>query len=131
MLQGLLEVYPQHDPEGLRQINDALTSSSGSEYIMLVISICIIVPIVEELMFRGLLWRMIEFTFSSIAAIVSVSILFALAHKDLLHVIGVFPIGLYIGWLRYKSNSIFPCIAAHMTNNALATLAVISTNIII
>jgi len=129
MSHKLLEMYPQHDPKNLRAINDTLARSDGSEYIYFVIFLCITVPIIEELMFRGVLWKMVEFAFSPIIALISVSILFALAHGDLLHIIGVFPIGLWMGWLRYRSNSIFPSILAHMTNNTFATLAIISANI--
>ena len=129
MSQKLLEMYPQHSPRGLKAINDTLEKSDGSEYVYFVIFLCITVPIIEELMFRGLLWKMVEFTFSPIVALISVSMLFALAHGELLHIIGVFPIGLWIGWLRYRSNSIFPSILAHTTNNTFATLAVVSANI--
>jgi len=87
-------------------------------------TICLVLPIIEELMFRGVLWRVLErFVSNKSHVLIVVSILFALAHIDFYHMMGVFPIGLYMGWLRLRSNSIFPSILAHITNNSLVCVA--------
>jgi membrane protease YdiL (CAAX protease family) len=38
-----------------------------------------------------------------------------------IHVAAVLPIGLFLGWLRWMSGSIWPSMAGHFVNNSVAT----------
>ncbi len=80
-------------------------------------------PLVEELVFRGLVWGWLTGRWGVRVAIPVSSGLFALAHVEPLHVALVFPIGLLLGWLRWRTGSIWPPIAAHVANNAFAVIA--------
>ena len=57
-----------------------------------------------------------------VAWIVS-SLAFAAAHVELAHVILVLPLGLWFGWLRRRTGSLWPSLIAHMVNNSLAVVA--------
>lgn len=76
-------------------------------------------PIVEELMFRGVGFGLLE-RFGRWIAIIGVGVAFGLVHGLLegLAVITAFGIGL--AYLRSRSGSIFPCILLHGFFNAVA-----------
>lgn len=107
--------------EGLDVFRDTLSNLSGLELLLLVMLVGVVVPVVEELIFRGLLWKVVTFCRgTSFIAYLITSCLFALAHLEPLHVLGVLPLSFFIGWLKLKTDSILPGIAAHISNNLLA-----------
>ena len=111
-------------PDELQPFFEIMTGPASPAFYFMLVSICLIAPIIEELMFRGVIWRVLErFIPNKSWILIMVSILFALAHTDFWHMVGVFPVGLYVGWLRLRSNSIFPSMLAHITNNSLVCLA--------
>ncbi len=84
----------------------------------------IVVPVMEELFWRGFLLRMLvgryfervtlgEFTWFSCLAVAG---LFALAHP---WYISAFVCALFYNWLLYKTKSILACIVAHSLTNLL------------
>lgn len=76
-------------------------------------------PFAEELAFRGMVYGCVEGYFGARAAWLVSSILFAVAHIEPAHVALVLPIGMLLGWVRMRSGSLWPCIAAHVANNVL------------
>ena len=85
-------------------------------------------PLVEELVFRGLLYGWLAGRWGGgrwggAVAVVGSSVAFAAAHVELAHVVLVLPLGLVFGWLRWRSGSLWPSLVAHMFNNGLAVVA--------
>ena len=80
-------------------------------------------PLVEELVFRGLLYGWLAGRWGGGVAVIGSSLAFAAAHVELAHVILVLPLGLVFGWLRWRSGSLWPSLVAHMANNGLAVAA--------
>ncbi len=80
-------------------------------------------PLVEELIFRGLLYGWLAGRWGGGIAVIGSSLAFAAAHVELAHVILVLPLGLMFGWLRWRSGSLWPSLVAHMANNGLAVAA--------
>jgi membrane protease YdiL (CAAX protease family) len=83
----------------------------------------ILAPLVEEAVFRGLLYGWVAGRWGTIAAWIVSSILFAAAHVEPAHAILVLPLGLWFGWLRRRTDSLWPSLVAHMANNGVAVLA--------
>lgn len=83
----------------------------------------VLAPLVEELVFRGLLYGYVEGRFGGMAALIVSSLAFAAAHIEPIHVALVLPIGLLLGWIRMRIGSLWPAIAAHVANNTVAVLA--------
>jgi membrane protease YdiL (CAAX protease family) len=81
-------------------------------------------PFAEELFFRGLGVRVLA-AFGTWAAIALSALIFGLVHGLLvaLPVLAVFGLGL--AWLRLRSRSLWPCIAAHVGYNSLGILLLI------
>ena len=113
-------------PESMQAMYETITGPHTFDFYMLLLSVCIIAPLMEELFFRGVFWKLLERFSNETYAFFLTSILFAFAHVDPEHIVGVFPIGLYIGWLRLRSNSIFPSILSHITNNTIVCLMLLS-----
>ena len=90
------------------------------------VSIGIIGPIAEELLFRGavlgslLAWKPIQ-SKPWIAVLLSAAI-FSLIHLNPAQMPGAFAIGLLYGWLVYRTGSLLPGIVGHVFNNSLISI---------
>lgn len=83
------------------------------------ISSVILAPIVEEMLFRGVLLQTLSNYLSKFWVAIIVSALFALVHFDGLQALSLFSASLFFVWLTFKYNSIFPAIFAHVLNNLI------------
>ena len=106
--------------DSTESIKELFSSFDFNMMLFTVVTLVIAVPFIEELFFRSILWRLFTRFMSYRVVIVLTSVLFATAHIEILHIIGVLPLSFFIGWLRHKSGSVFPCMVAHASNNALA-----------
>ncbi|MCX7922780.1 MAG: CPBP family intramembrane metalloprotease [Clostridia bacterium] len=77
--------------------------------------------ICEEILFRGTIQRGFE-RLGVVRAILITSLLFGLMHVDFQKLLGTFLLGALIGFIVYRTNSIYSGILAHFTNNSLAVI---------
>ncbi len=83
----------------------------------------LIVPISEELFFRGAVYSWFRDRFGMWPSIIGSGLLFALGHADLLPVVVTsLVLGLVNAWLMERTKSIWVPIVVHMVNNSLAIL---------
>jgi len=121
LVRYLSEVYPDLRPQGIEDLNQILQYGSTATLLFIGLFITILCPLLEELLFRGVLWYLVEkFTKNTHIIVAITSLAFALMHMEPLHIIGVIPIGIAYGYLRAYSNSIIPCILAHVINNTIS-----------
>ncbi|WP_372716344.1 type II CAAX prenyl endopeptidase Rce1 family protein [Novipirellula sp.] len=78
----------------------------------------------EEILFRGYVQTRLAKSFGPLAGILVSSFLFAAFHMDFVHIVAVFPLGVYLGFLSWKSGSLFPAMLAHFVNNVISVVAV-------
>lgn len=104
-------------PEALETFNGLMDSALSGDEFMAFLAVVILAPIAEELLFRGIIFRMLVKHWSEVAAIVVSALLFGLYHMNLMQAIYVLPIGLLLGYTAYKCKSVLPCILIHMINN--------------
>jgi membrane protease YdiL (CAAX protease family) len=95
----------------------------AAQYAVNFVVVAGLVPIVEELLFRGLGFTLLR-RFGDNAAVIATGVLFAAAHGlvEAFPVIAVFGLGL--AFLRARTESVYPCMAAHAVFNSIAMLAV-------
>jgi membrane protease YdiL (CAAX protease family) len=86
-----------------------------------------IAPFCEEVFFRGFVFPGLRHGMSLGWAIVISSLLFGVAHADPGSFPVLFVIGLALAFLRWHTQSIWPCIMLHMLNNGIAALAIVLT----
>jgi len=96
--------------------------SSTVDIALLFLSVAIVVPIVEELMFRGYILDAINRKHGDWTAIIWSSILFGLIHIDPFVGGQAFMGGIIYGWIRIRTGSLLPSIAGHMMWNMLALM---------
>ena len=112
--------FPALAPQELEIISEFFDKGFGPPQLLVFFIIMTILPILEEWLFRGFLWRWVSKVFSPKYTLVIISLLFALAHGEVLHVLGLLPLSFFLGWLRMKTDELGPSIAAHMMNNVVA-----------
>lgn|GEM_PF-874362 len=78
--------------------------------------------ICEEILSRGILMRGYE-SYGKKTAIVMSALLFSLMHRNIENFIGIFIIGLVLGYVVYTTNSIFAGVMVHFINNSFAVAA--------
>lgn len=121
----LTENLPFLDWGNLEMLNEMLGSASLTGKLVMLVAIAVAAPLCEELIFRGFLWGALDRVAPTAVTWVATSALFALYHVDPVHVIAVFFTGLFLGWIRWTTGSVWPAIAAHFANNALAAIVVL------
>ncbi|MDB5262406.1 MAG: Abortive infection protein [Adhaeribacter sp.] len=81
------------------------------------IFMCLIIPVYEELLFRGVVLGGLLKRYSPLVAIGISAILFAVLHLTLS---GPLMFGLFVGWIYYRTRNLLYCIIIHSFINALA-----------
>lgn len=117
--QLLYEHAPWLNLGGLDMLGDALTKNGTLGTVMVGLGAVVAAPIAEELLFRGFVYRSAERSWGPVGAIAVSTLLFAAIHGDPLHALAVVPFGVFMGWLRWRTGSVWPGILAHMLNNGL------------
>lgn len=100
-------------------INDAFEELAISP-IILILSVLVIAPIYEEIVFRGILLKGMAKKINPTLALVVSAFFFALVHMNIPQGINAFLLGLVIGFIYLNTGSIYLCMFAHFTNNFLA-----------
>lgn len=88
-----------------------------------VLSVAIMAPLVEELLFRGAIeGHLLKQGKSPVAAILISSLIFGIVHINPAQVPFAFAIGAVFGWLYYRTGSVVLGIIGHFINNSIATI---------
>jgi membrane protease YdiL (CAAX protease family) len=88
-----------------------------------ILVLCIIAPIAEEYLFRGLMMRkMLRWNISPWYAIIGSSIMFGLIHLNPAQIPGPIILGIVMAWMCYRTKSLIPGIIIHITNNTLCLI---------
>ncbi len=99
-----------------------VSSNSIPELFWVIFVIALIPAIVEELLFRGLVQRSFEKSMSPMRAAVATGIIFASYHLNPSSFVPLAAIGIYLGFLAMRADSLWVSMATHFYNNALATI---------
>jgi len=89
--------------------------------------IVIAAPILEELLFRGVILDGLLKNYQPVHAILFSAFLFALVHGNLAQGIGAFLGGILMGWIYWKTQSVIPGILIHFFNNLAAFVGTMLT----
>ena len=109
------------EPQGVKQAMNIAREPAA--FLITLFLLAGLAPLVEELVFRGLLYGWLESRWGSGLAFVVSSLAFAAAHIEPAHAVLVLPLGLMFGLLRWRTRSLWPSLVAHMANNGMAVAA--------
>lgn len=87
----------------------------------LVLIVCVLAPILEEMLYRGIVLRSFLRQYPRWTAIVGSATLFGFVHMNLYQFIDATIFGVLAGWMYQRSQSLIPGIAMHFINNAAVT----------
>jgi membrane protease YdiL (CAAX protease family) len=94
----------------------------AAPFLVNAVVIVTIVPFAEELFFRGLGVRVFA-VLGPVVAALATAVIFGLAHGILVALPALGFFGLALAWLRLRTDSVWPGIAAHAAYNALGIAA--------
>jgi hypothetical protein len=104
-------------PEFMQKIFLEFANQNG---VFSFIAIVIAAPIIEELIFRGIILNGLLQRYSPIKSIILSSILFGIVHLNPWQFISALIIGVFSGWVYYRTRKISLSILIHLVNNLVA-----------
>jgi membrane protease YdiL (CAAX protease family) len=113
----VIALFPMSEAEGARFIE------MMDEGVISFISGCVLAPVLEEMLFRGIILRSFLRRYSRTKAILLSSLLFGAAHMNLYQLATAFAIGIVAGWLYERCRSLWPCILLHAAYNGFVTFS--------
>ncbi|WP_315079639.1 type II CAAX endopeptidase family protein [uncultured Clostridium sp.] len=113
-LSYLIDLIPE--PKFLKDFEESL----NLDPIYMYFSIIIIAPLQEEFINRGIILNGLLKKYSNKIAIIISALIFAIMHLNLQQGVNAFILGLFLGYIYIKTNSIYLTIFAHFFNNLLA-----------
>lgn len=108
-------LLPNHN-----SIVDKIPQKISLIYIMMIFSIVFWGPLVEEILFRGFIWKILEKNkINGKYILLITSLLFSFYHFELIRIPMLLVSGLIYGYSRYKTDRMGIAIVGHMINNTL------------
>lgn len=107
---------------------------NNNNLIVTLISTGLIGPIIEELMFRGIIYNELKSKYSNMKSILITTIFFAVIHMNIIQILYAFALGFILIFVYEKYKNIKAPIILHMASNITTTLflpILIQNNLII
>ncbi len=106
---------------------DLVDAADGAGIVLLIVVVAVGAPLVEEIVYRGLLQRSLAARVGGPSAILLVSGLFALIHLRWVELPGLFVAGLLFGLCLHRTGRLGTAILAHAAFNLTGLIAVFAT----
>ncbi len=122
--QGLDPIFERIFPASEESYQETL-QTLGKAPVMSLVQVCILAPIIEEILMRGYLLNGLAASYGSTIALLVSSFLFALLHFNMVQTLSAFICGILLGLLYLQTGSIFCCILTHAGYNLISYLTMI------
>jgi len=110
-------------PEYLDQLGYMLKFDSFNMAVFLVFGIVVLAPLGEEILFRGFLQKFLEEHWQDVTrAVLVTSLFFAIIHLNPFWLIQIYMLGVILGFLAWRTGSIWAGFILHAANNLVALL---------
>lgn len=110
--------------EDARELTDR--AQGVGEVLILVIMVLVLAPVLEELFYRGMLQRAVQARLGDRVGIVVTAAVFALVHFQPLPMIGLFLLGLVLGFQAHSSGGLSVAIAGHLGFNLVTLVSLLA-----
>jgi membrane protease YdiL (CAAX protease family) len=110
---------PPEDVELLKKLFDV---GALHQKVAIVVAAGVLGPVVEEMLFRGGMYRGLLRRHGALRTVLGIALLFALAHREPRNFLPDFLGGAAMGYLRWASGSIWPPILLHATFNTASVV---------
>lgn len=118
ILQNFLPALYEAYMEAAELMEGISFQSNTMELILLFISVVILAPIVEEIVFRGIFFNLLNKKKSTLFAMIVSSLIFGLLHAQTMVPTAV--IGFVLCFIYHRTGSLLLVMAGHMVNNFIA-----------
>jgi membrane protease YdiL (CAAX protease family) len=107
-----------------KTLNDLGVNHSTAALIASMLVVCVSAPIAEEFLFRGYIFTALRNWAGPLGAAATTGLLFGLIHLDpdrpVAFLVPLAVLGFLLCVVYWKTGSLYPCIALHTVNNAIA-----------
>jgi membrane protease YdiL (CAAX protease family) len=108
--------------EGLKELKPTGAFST----VITFVGLCVIVPIGEEIIFRGIIQRVFARNMGGVLALVLAGAFFGVIHLTPQLLLSMVAFGIYLGFLFYATSNLFYPIFAHCLLNAVGFVQLVS-----
>ena len=115
----LMAFFPADWIESMEQNSEIMNNANQT---VVFITTVIMAPIFEEIMCRGLILGTLRKSMNKWVAIVLSALIFGVIHGNAIQIIYATALGILLGWIYTKTNSIFIPMLCHLTFNLTSTL---------
>lgn len=112
-------IFPMPE-ELMKAVSEILKAKSILDLIIIIFSSVVIAGLFEEMFFRGFIQGALERNLDVTKAVVLTAILFALLHANPWWALQITILGLTLGLMAWKSDSILPAAIVHGMNNGIS-----------
>jgi len=110
-------------PAEFSKIQEIMTITDPLSAFFIIGVVIIVETFIEELIFRGFFQRILEYRFNDVTKAVLYSALsFALIHFNPWWIVQIYIIGIFMGYVAWRTNSIWISFILHAINNSIAVL---------
>lgn len=108
-------------PDFIKEFLNQISSNKISSFI----AVAIFAPVLEEILCRGIILRGLLHHTVPYKAIFWSALMFGVMHLNPWQAIPAFILGLFMGWIYYKSGSLYAVIFFHFVNNGISYLVTV------
>ena len=112
VIEPLLNLFPE---TYLDRLGNIMAAGGWMMFTSIVIA-----PIMEEILFRGILQDALMRKYGVFVGILIASAVFGIVHIIPQHVVNAFMIGIVLGYIYYRTGALLPVILIHCINNAIS-----------
>lgn len=114
------------DPTGEQGlVPDEWDSNRAGAFVAFFVVVTVVAPVVEELIYRGLGYALL-LPYGAWAAVVATGVLFGASHGLLVALPLLTVFGLAVGWLRMKTDTVYPSMILHGFFNGVALMVAVA-----
>ena len=117
---SVLGLLPEHWMEDYLEASSVLSETG----ILMVLSSVVMAPLVEEVIFRGLVLTRLHRGIPGWLAVLITALLFSVCHAQVVWMAYAFVLGVLFGFLSLGARSIWPSLAAHLVFNGIGQFVV-------
>lgn len=115
--------------EIFKALESLMQFKTVGDMLLLILALVVVAPVGEEMLFRGLLQGTIERGADINKAVFSTALIFTFIHFNPWWAVEILIVGILLGVLAWRSNSILPCIVMHAVTNGLSLIVVNSSSL--
>ncbi len=113
--------------EAYESLVRGLRPDGPGELVVVALGLCVLVPLAEEILFRGFVQQVLERNVGRVTGMVLAGLLFGAAHLDAHLLLSVTAFGLFVGYVFHATRNLTCSVAAHAVFNGVALVQLVAS----